>query len=288
MGVICYNEEDNIGSLLSALLTQQLSKVEIAEIIVVSSACTDATDAIVREYAATNPQIRLISQAKREGKASAINLFIKEAKSDILVVESGDTIPGAETIELLVSPFLDHKVGATGGRPIPVNDASTFIGYMVHLLWRLHHKMALSSPKLGEMIAFRKVMDAIPPQSAVDEASIEAIIRFKRLKLKYIPKAIIHNKGPLNLADHIKQRRRIHNGHLWLKDMQNYKVPSQDLSILSRLVLSELLERPADTGKLLATIAIEVWCRILGSIDYFIKKKNPFMWDIAHSTKKLS
>ncbi len=288
IGVICYNEEDNIGSLLTALLAQKLEHVKIAEIIVVSSACTDATDSIVREFEANNPIIRLLAQEKREGKSAAINLFIKAASSDILIVESGDTIPAEDTIEKLVSPFKDYKIGATGGRPVPINKEHDFMGYMVHLLWRLHHNMALKSPKLGEMIAFRRVMKAIPVDSAVDEASIEAIIRAKRLRLMYIPDAIIHNKGADNIRDHIKQRRRIHNGHLWLKDVQSYKVPSQDSMMLFSLVMVELAQRPRDAARLFYAIGIEVWCRILGSFDYYIRKKNPFKWEIAHSTKKLS
>jgi hypothetical protein len=43
--------------------------------------------------------------------------------------------------------------------------------------------MALISPKLGEMIAFRKVMKSIPKDSAVDEASIEATSKNKGINL---------------------------------------------------------------------------------------------------------
>ena len=198
IGVIAYNEEHNIRKLLQALCKQQLKQVEIAEIIVVSSACRDRTDEIVRQFIAERgsgayPPVSLLTQANREGKASAINLFMSHAGSDILIVESGDTVPAADTIEKLVLPFRDPKTGATGGRPLPVNKPDTFMGYAVQLLWRLHHRMALISPKLGEVIAFRRVMDAIPVDSAVDEASIEAIMSRNKLRLRYIPDAIIRN-----------------------------------------------------------------------------------------------
>jgi glycosyltransferase involved in cell wall biosynthesis len=194
IGVFAHNEEANILHLLKALSAQKLHEVCIQEIIVVSSASTDATNELVREFALENPMVKLYTQARREGKSSAINLFMAEASSDILVVISGDVIPAENTIQLMVSAFLDPKVGASGGRPMPVNSQQNLIGYAVHLLWRLHHRMAMISPKLGEMIAYRKVMECIPKESAVDEASIEAIIRQKGLELKYIPGAIIHNK----------------------------------------------------------------------------------------------
>lgn len=287
IGVFAHNEEANILHLLNALSAQKLQEVCIAEIIVVSSASTDGTDDLVREYALENPNVKLYTQARREGKSSAINVFMAEAKSDILVVISGDVIPAENTIELMVSAFSDPRVGATGGRPMPVNSDKNLIGYAVHLLWRLHHRMAMISPKLGEMIAFRKLMDSIPKESAVDEASIEAIIRQNGLQLKYIPQAIIHNKGPENLPDFIKQRRRIQNGHLWLIKRQQYQVVSQDKATLISILKQEIKERPGDLIKLTLVVALEVYCRLLGSWDFYIRGKNPFVWEISHSTKSV-
>ncbi len=287
LGVFAYNEADNIIPLLTALCSQQLSRAEIAEIIVVSSASTDGTDELVRAFAESHRQVRLIRQARREGKSSAINLFLAEASSSILMVISGDVIPAPTTIEKLAVALADPKVGASGGRPVPVNPTKTFMGYAVHLLWRLHHRMALISPKLGEMIAFRRLMDSIPADSAVDEASIEAIVRSRGLKLRYIPDAIISNKGPTNLPDFIKQRRRIQNGHLWLKKTQDYNVVSQDGGTLLRILFEEIREYPASAPKVLAVMALEFYCRLLGAWDFYAKGRNPFAWDIARSTKNL-
>ena len=52
IGVTAYNEEQNIGNLLEALIEQHLHRVEIAEIIVVASACTDRTVPIVQQFMA--------------------------------------------------------------------------------------------------------------------------------------------------------------------------------------------------------------------------------------------
>ena len=287
IGVIVYNEAENIGKLIDALLSQKLEKTVIDEIIVVSSACTDGTDEIVRKYREKYPQIKLITEAERGGKSAAINKFIAAAKSEILIIESGDTIPAEDTVEKFVVPFFDETVGMTGGRPVPENDPHTFVGYSVNLLWNLHHKMAMISPKLGEMVAFRRNFEKIPEKSAVDEASIEAIMKEKGLKLKYIPDAIIHNKGPENLKDFIRQRRRIASGHLWLKETENYEVTSQNPKILLQLALSEIKEHPTKIFFLIGTILLEIYSRFLGWFDLKIKKKNPFKWDIATSTKKL-
>lgn len=285
-GIFAHNEAGNIIQLLEALVGQIFDRAELSEIIVVSSASTDGTDELVKEFSTLHPQVKLITQARREGKSAAINLFLKEAKEAICAVISGDVIPERHTLEKLLVAFTDPQTGATGGRPMPVNSKTSFCGYAVHLLWNLHHRMALISPKLGEMIVFRKVMEAIPADSAVDEASIEAIIRAKGLKLKYIPDALIKNKGPENLRDFIKQRRRIQNGHLWLMRRQNYLVASQESGTLLKVFLAELKENPQSVFRMLGVMALEAISRFLGSWDYYIKGKNPFAWEIVSSAKK--
>src|SRR5262249_17414027 len=153
-------------------------------------------------------RIRLLRQEKREGKASAVNLLLRHTKAEVIVLESADTIPLAETIEHMVAPFQDPTVGMVGGRPVPTNDPTTLMSYAAHLIWELHHQISLQRPKMGEIIAFRNVFYQIPYDSAVDEASIEPLIVGQGMKLHYSPEAIVYNCGPETLHDFLKQRRR--------------------------------------------------------------------------------
>ncbi len=79
VGIMAYNEEANIAQTLSAVLNQHGPSMQVEEIIVIASGCTDRTVPIVAEIALREPRVRLCIQEKREGKASAINLFLKEA-----------------------------------------------------------------------------------------------------------------------------------------------------------------------------------------------------------------
>ena len=287
IGIPAYNEEENIGKLLAALLNQKTDKIRIEKIIVVSSGCTDRTNDIVEEFSENDDKILLIKQDRREGKASAINEFLKVADSDVLVLESADTIPEKETIERLCFPFIDEKVGMAGAHPIPVNNKDDFMGYVVHLLWGLHHCLALKSPKCGELVAFRKVFDSIPKDVAVDEAWIEHEIRMRGLRVVYVPEAIVYNKGPETVWDFLKQRRRISYGHLDLHRRTGYKVSSWSVTLLLPVV-SKIFpyKSPREWGLFISAFALEALGRLLGYYDY-LKKKRHEVWEISRTTKSL-
>ena len=77
VGIMAYNEARNIRALLEALIAQRTRCCRLSEIVVVASGCTDDTESIVQEVARRDPRIRLLSQPKREGKARAINLYLR-------------------------------------------------------------------------------------------------------------------------------------------------------------------------------------------------------------------
>src|SRR6266545_604833 len=193
---MAYNEEANIADAIETILGQQVTSGQIAELIVVASGCEDRTAEIVARFARHNACIRLIEQERREGKASAINLFITAARSPILVMVSADVLVREGTLDALLDHFAEPGVGMVGGHPTPVNGESTFLGHAVHLQWRLHDRIARQSPKLGEVVAFRNVIPRIPLDTAVDELSIQALITQLGYELVYEPEAVVYNRGP--------------------------------------------------------------------------------------------
>jgi cellulose synthase/poly-beta-1,6-N-acetylglucosamine synthase-like glycosyltransferase len=287
IGIMAYNEAANIGFLLESLIKQKLSSVIINKIVVVSSGSTDKTNEIVRQYCSKNRRIRLFIQEERKGKARAINDFLNLARDEIVIISSADILPEIDTIENLLTPFSDPNVGMTGVRPLPTNDPNKFIGFAVHLLWKLHHLISLETPKLGEMIAFRNIIDKIPGDSAVDEATIESIITRRGYKLKYVPEAIVRNKGPQNIKDFIVQRRRIFTGHLWLKRKTGYSVSTNEIFKILRLIPNAIEFKPKFILWTLGVIFLEFLARCLGSFDIYILNKNPFIWQPALTTKNL-
>lgn len=289
IGIMAHNEEANIGRTIRAVFEQQNPAVYIEEVIVVASGCTDGTVPTVLEMAHQEPRLRLCVQEKREGKASAINLFLKEAVGPIVILLGADVLPEASALEYLCAPFKDPSIGMVGGRPVPVNDPSTFMGHAVHLLWRLHDQLARVQPKLGEVIAFRNVILGIPTDSAVDEISIQALISQLDYQLIYEPACIVYNKGPLTIRDFLKQRRRIYAGHLQVRSQQNYAAATMKLTpIIYQLLASHdfTMSTPKQALWTLGTVLLEGFARLQGYYDYRHKHEH-YIWQMVDSTKDL-
>jgi len=287
VGITAHNEDANIGQLLQAMLDQRLHTVGITEIIVVASGCTDGTEDIVREYMAKDPRIQLHIQEKREGKTSAINVFLKHAQESICVLESGDTLPHEDTIENMVRMFADPAVGMTGAHKVPVNTPEHIVGFLSHLRLKMEHQLCLEIPRLGELIAFRKVFDHIPSDVAMDEAFVEALVVRRGLQVRYAPDAVVFNMGPETVSDFIKQRRRNHAGHLYLKAKYGYEVSSMGAPRLIKLALDEIWGALRLIWVLGVLAILEGYSRMLGWYDYKFHKRTHVVWDIAWTTKEV-
>ena len=286
IAIMAHNEEANIGRLLEAMISQETRQVTVAEIVVVASGCTDRTEAIVEEWVKCDSRIRLISETQRDGKASAINRFLPLAQEKIVVLCSADLLLKPNTIEDLVAPFTDAAVGITTGRPIPVNDPETFMGFAAHLMWELHHRINLQSFKAGELVAFRKIFERIPRRTSVDEASIEPLILGQGYGARYVPTAIVYNKGAVTVGDYLRRRRSNYAGHLVLRNTLAYSVSTMSGWNILRVFLGNLDRRPRPFFWSWAVAALEAYGRFLGKRD-FNKGRDHSVWEIATSTKDL-
>jgi biofilm PGA synthesis N-glycosyltransferase PgaC len=283
---MAHNEENNIGQLLQNFLDQDLQTVGLRSLFVVSSGSTDGTEAIVEKFARKDKRVKLLVQNKREGKASAINLFLNQAEEEILVLSSADLRLEQNTLENLIAPFRDPEIGMTAVRPVPVNEPDEFMGFAAHLLWDLHHQINLHGFKGGEMVGFRKTFKRIPQHTAVDEACIEPLIRGQGYQVRYVPQAIVYNKGPDTAEDFLRQRRRIFAGHLELERDLGYSVSTMGGLKILKLLLRDLDWHPKAFVWTWSVVAMEVYGRFLGWRDFKSAREHT-VWEIASTTKEL-
>jgi poly-beta-1,6-N-acetyl-D-glucosamine synthase len=285
VGVMAYNEQANIADALGSILGQKLTTGRIAELIVVASGCEDRTAAIVADIARRDPRVRLIEQERREGKASAINLFLGAARSPVLVMVGADVLAEDGAFQALLRHFEDPSVGMVGGRPTPVNGETTFLGHAVHLQWRLHDRIAREAPKLGEIVAFRNLVPSIPLDTAVDEISIQALISQLGYRLLYEPQAVVYNRGPTTVPDFLRQRRRIYAGHLRVREQQDYAAPTMSTwRVVRALWRSRSFATPRAALWSMGTVGLEAIARALGRYD--VMRRHPaHVWEMSATTK---
>jgi len=285
VGIMAYNEEANIANSIRAVLAHELSSGEMAELIVVASGCTDRTADIVASIAQVEPRVRLVIEEQRAGKASAINQFIAAARTPVLLMVNADTVVAPGTIDALVEHFHDPTVGMVGGHPIPVNDESTFLGFAVHLQWRLHDEISRETPKLGEIVAFRNTLSGISTDTAVDELSIEACFSDGGYRLVYEPRAIVYNRGPTTVSDFLRQRRRIAAGHVAVAKQQGYSASTMSVTRIGRALFgSESFRDPRASVWMAGAVALEATARLLGHYDV-VRRRSHHIWATITTTK---
>jgi cellulose synthase/poly-beta-1,6-N-acetylglucosamine synthase-like glycosyltransferase len=291
VGICAYNEEKNIGKLIASIHKQILDeKFIIKDIIIVASGCTDNTVKVINELKLKYPRIKTFIQLKREGKAKAVNLFLKNARSNYLILQSADTITDKNCYRLLLLHLAKFDVGMVGGRVVPTDNPDTICGFANHLKWNLHHLVNLKypeRPKIGELVAFKKIFSRIPPNTAVDEASIEPLIKLQDYKVVYEPRAIIYNSGPKTIRELLSQRRRIFAGHYETKLHYGYEVITFSNFLIIPIFLSTLRLDIKNILFSFITIAFEAIARLFGYLDVKYKLRNHTIWKIAESSKQL-
>src|SRR5262245_28643442 len=92
VGLMAYNEAANLASALRSVLAQRGPHVRLHSVTVVASGCTDATVPRAREAGAGDPRVRVLEQARREGKAAAITEFLATVReADLVALVGADT-----------------------------------------------------------------------------------------------------------------------------------------------------------------------------------------------------
>jgi rhamnosyltransferase len=105
-----YNEEAHLGRLLDGIAHQIIKNVQL---IVVDSGSTDHTAQIAQQY---NAEIVHINP-KKFTFGRSLNLGIKKAKADVVVIASAHVYPVyPDWIEKLMEPFKNKRVALTYGK----------------------------------------------------------------------------------------------------------------------------------------------------------------------------
>jgi poly-beta-1,6-N-acetyl-D-glucosamine synthase len=285
IGVIAEDDGVDLEALLAALQNQHVHQADIVEILVVSGSDRIEICSTVQEFAAREPRIRFIQQ-DLPGRVGAVNAFLAACTTDICVLESVHTLPHESAVENLVRMFSEPELGMVGAQKVMVDTPDYVAGLLSYLRLRMEHLLCLEIPRLREMVAFRKVFDAVPPDVALDEAFVEALMVQRGLRIQYAPDAIVYSTGPTTVRAFVQERRRNHTGYLHLKRKYGYVASSIQNKPVFKVAIKQIWGAIQFLWVMALLAGLEIWSRILGWYDFAIARERHVVWDMAWSQKQ--
>lgn len=220
--VPAHNEEQVIERSIQSLLEQRYDKKEI---IVVDDGSTDGTYHIANEFALKG-LIKLIHRDSSSGKkATALNHGIIFAQGDIIVTIDADTVLEPMSLQKLVEPFSDPKVGAVAGNVRVLNQAnllSKLEAYEYMLSMEMGRRFQAISKMLmiipGATGAFRlnlvKSIGLYDTDTITEDFDITTKIHKTGMSVKFASDAIGWTTVPDTWEKWLKQRIRWTTGQL--------------------------------------------------------------------------
>lgn len=156
--ITAYNEERRIRQKLENTLALDYPP-ELLEIIVVSDASTDRTEAIVGEFA---PQgVKLLVIAERHGKHYGQGRGIQLAANELVVLTDATTFLADDSVRMIVRSYADPTVGVVSGEDKPNDFDGTsagegaYVRYEMKLRW-LENKVGALVGASGCFFSLRK------------------------------------------------------------------------------------------------------------------------------------
>ncbi len=209
------HEATTIGRAIDAFLPQL---PEGSELLVV---CPDPeTAAVVADYAERYPLVRHVADPGG-GKPAALNLGLRAAQGEIVVLSDGDVVVAGDALDPLLAPLADPQVAAVSGRPVSISPRETMLGYWSHLLTDAAHQVRSARDQAGAFLVCsgylfavrRSLVGQIPEDALAEDAVISHRIAEQNYRLRYAAEARVYVKYPTTYRDWLRQKVRSAGGY---------------------------------------------------------------------------
>ncbi len=213
--IAAYNEAKVINKTIATLLSSDYPNLDI---LVVDDGSKDDTAGVVSAAYGHDPRVTVLVKPNG-GKASALNLGIKQCRGEIIVALDADTVFARDTVNKLVRHFADPAVGAVSGNvkvgnrsnPLTIWQAVEYITSQ-NFDRRAFDLLNCITVVPGAVGAWRK--DAVilaglySSQTLAEDTDLTFKVRKLGYKISTDNTALAYTEAPDTLRDLAKQRFR--------------------------------------------------------------------------------
>ncbi|HUX54791.1 MAG TPA: glycosyltransferase [Williamwhitmania sp.] len=235
-----HNEEKVISYTIEAMLSLKYPKDKL-KIMVINDGSKDRTKEIIEEYAANDSRVMLydvpVGQGGK-GKSRALNLAIKQAKSEVIAIYDADNTPDPMSLHYLVVNLLSNKeYGAVIGKFRTVNKARNLLTRFINIetlsfqsmlqagRWQMHNIATLPGTNFVMWKWLIDELDGWDEEALTEDSELSIRIYELGYKIKFCPYAVTWEQEPETWKVWIKQRVRWVRGNNYVIAKFFRKIP---------------------------------------------------------------
>ncbi len=209
-----YNEERAIRGKLDNVTSLTFPR-ERLQVVVVSDASTDRTDAIVAGY--TQRGVELERLATRRGKIGAYAAVFPRLTGDIVVFSDATSMVVPDALDRLVENFADPSVGCVGAQVRFVNPSDAAVGKGVNTYWDYESAIKQRESDLDSLVSVSGTLYAVRRdlypldmrEDLADDLIVPLDVRARGLRAVFEPAAICVEETTLDVREEVAKRTRI-------------------------------------------------------------------------------
>jgi len=246
VGICAADHATNLAELIDLIKREPYPEgFLLKSIIVVGSGLDHEASAAIRQLGVLDPELVIIEEPFRRGKAEAINRIVEEFKSRFLVLVNSDAQPEPGSIAKLLSIIAgDGDVGVVSASPV-LQPRSDLPGAILQIMWRAHNECLLTLSNensmnhcCDELIVLRSEATRTLPSDTVNDGAFLAGAAYRDgYVIQHCDSAHVRIDVPVRLPDLLMQRRRILYGHFQIRR----RMGTSPRTVESMLIVNPLL-----------------------------------------------